>query len=166
MTILTFANSLDPDQAPQNVGPESWSKLFETDDFPDFFFKLIKINLQTTKNMQNSPACKELTGSSYPSVLDSFLLFLSKHAFHFTVSLSSLKLIINHFFSLLGCLSQRSYNILLAQLWKNQHQTQIMRWWPFTWSFLHATSVQNFRTSTLPACDFSFASFVISDKGY
>ena len=32
---FAFANSLDPDQGQQNVGPSSESKLFDTDNDPE-----------------------------------------------------------------------------------------------------------------------------------
>ena len=56
--LITFANSLDPAQARQNVG--SGSKLFDTlMVYLKVLKKLIlKINPQMTKKMQNYPACK------------------------------------------------------------------------------------------------------------
>ena len=61
--LITFANSLDPDQARQNVGPDLdpncltlmvfLKEFFEKDDFE-------KKYQQMSKHMKNYPACIEL----------------------------------------------------------------------------------------------------------
>ena len=59
--LTTFVNSLEPEQARQNVGPDLgpscltsrwYSEIFEKIDFQ-------QKNLQMTKRMQNYPVCKE-----------------------------------------------------------------------------------------------------------
>ena len=37
--LITFANSLDPDQDRQNVGPDLGPKCFDTDGVPKRFFR-------------------------------------------------------------------------------------------------------------------------------
>ena len=49
--MITFANSLDLDQAQLNVAPDLDSKLFHT---PKVFLK----EFTDQKNLQNYPACK------------------------------------------------------------------------------------------------------------
>ena len=65
--LITFANSLDPDQARQNVEPDldPKSKLFDTlmVFLKDFFKKKLILKKRIhrrQKSMQNYPACKEL----------------------------------------------------------------------------------------------------------
>ena len=61
--LITFANSLDPDQARQNVGPDLDPKLFDTlMVFPKEFFKKVDFekNQQTTKNMQHYTVGREV----------------------------------------------------------------------------------------------------------
>ena len=58
---MTFANNLDPDEAPQNVGLHLRSKLFDTQqkkwvETMIFFFNILK----ETNIWKNYPACKEL----------------------------------------------------------------------------------------------------------
>ena len=36
--LITFANSLDPDQAPQNVGPDLDPNCYDTDGIPERIF--------------------------------------------------------------------------------------------------------------------------------
>ena len=62
--LITIANILDPDQARQIVGLDPGTKLFDTlIVFLKVYFEKANFekNQQTTKNMQNYPACKELT---------------------------------------------------------------------------------------------------------
>ena len=57
--LITFANSLDPDQEQQNVGPDlDLNCLCRT----HFFFKKlnVKMSADDKENMKNYPACKEL----------------------------------------------------------------------------------------------------------
>ena len=59
--IITFANSLDPDQARQNIRPDLDSNCMTLMVFLKDFF--VKINLKKKihgKSMQKYPACKEL----------------------------------------------------------------------------------------------------------
>ena len=68
LLLITFANSLDPDQDQQNVGPDldpnSWTLMV----FLKVFFEKVnfEISEQTTdfKRMKNYPACKELRATS------------------------------------------------------------------------------------------------------
>ena len=57
-----FANSLDPDQALQNIGPDLDPNCLTLMVFLKEFFEKVdfKGNHQTTKSIQNYPACKEL----------------------------------------------------------------------------------------------------------
>ena len=72
--LITLANSLEPDRARQNVGPDLDPNCLTLMEFlKDFFEKGdLKKNPQTTKkktkkkNMQNYPACKELVRRLYP----------------------------------------------------------------------------------------------------
>ena len=56
--LIIYANSLDPDQAQQNVGP-NLDQLFDTlmVFLKDFFEKVKKIIHRRQKSMQNYPAC-------------------------------------------------------------------------------------------------------------
>ena len=59
--LLTFANSLDPDQHWRSVGPElNPNSLTLTVNLKDFFEKSADEN----KSMKNYPACKELNCDS------------------------------------------------------------------------------------------------------
>ena len=56
--LLTFANSLDPDQAQHNIQSNLEQKMFDT----QMGFFLNKKRLEDDNNkMKNYPACKELT---------------------------------------------------------------------------------------------------------
>ena len=61
--LITFANSLDPDQAWQNVRPDLDPNCLTHwwHSWKNFLKKLILKNRQTTKNLNNEPACNELT---------------------------------------------------------------------------------------------------------
>ena len=65
--MITFANSLDPDQARRYVGPDLDPNLFDTlMVFLKEFFEKVDFEkyLQTTKkNMKNYPACTEFNMS-------------------------------------------------------------------------------------------------------
>ena len=57
--LITFANSLDPDQDQQNVGPDlDLSCLCRTHFFEKVNFE--KQSADDKENMKNYPACKEL----------------------------------------------------------------------------------------------------------
>ena len=67
---MTFANNLDPDEAPQNVGLHLRSKLFDIkiiyqqkNGWKQWFF--LKI-LKETNILKNYPACKELKTLELP----------------------------------------------------------------------------------------------------
>jgi len=82
---MTFANNLDPDEAPQNVGLHQRSKLFDI----QIIYRHNKLVgnrdfLQILKKKifkKNYPACKELrTGScsmQHNSIADPSIIFLS-----------------------------------------------------------------------------------------
>ena len=58
-SAVTFANSLDPDQARQNVGPDLDPNCLTLDGIPEFFFKkvdFLKKNQQTTKKSAKLPS--------------------------------------------------------------------------------------------------------------
>ena len=64
--LLTFANSLDPDQDQLDIGPDldpNWLTseriLFEKANFE-------KKSADDNKSMKNYPACKELSSETYP----------------------------------------------------------------------------------------------------
>ena len=59
--LITFANSLDPDQVRQNVGPDLDPNCLTLMVFLKEFFEKINFekNRQTTQKMQNYPACIE-----------------------------------------------------------------------------------------------------------
>ena len=56
--LITFANSLNPDQAQQNVGPDLDQNCLFLKQF--FFKKLIFKNIRRQKSMKNFPVGKEL----------------------------------------------------------------------------------------------------------
>ena len=61
--LITFANSLDPDQARHNVGPDlDSSSLTPLWYFCLFFLKVDfeEISRRQKRTMENYPACKEL----------------------------------------------------------------------------------------------------------
>ena len=78
---MTFANNLDPDEAPQNVGLHLRSKLF---DIPIIYqqkkwvetMNFLKI-LKETNIWKNYPACKELNADNKNKQLDLFPIILS-----------------------------------------------------------------------------------------
>ena len=64
---MTFANSLDPDQARQNIGHVLGPQLFDT---PKVFLKeLSKKLIQTTKKHENFPGGKELIVNAYVIII-------------------------------------------------------------------------------------------------
>ena len=63
--LITFANSLDPDQDQQNVGPDlDPNCLCRTHDFLKKFI-LKKKSADDKENMKNYPECKELNISCF-----------------------------------------------------------------------------------------------------
>ena len=77
--LITFAYSLDPDQARQDIGPDlepncltllwySWKIVLKK-------VNLKKKNPQMTKSMQNYPACKELKAPITTAADDNFDIF-------------------------------------------------------------------------------------------
>ena len=62
--LITFANSMHPDQARQNVGPDLGPNCLTLDDIPDYFFFSEKVDFekkqQTTKNYEKLPSMQRV----------------------------------------------------------------------------------------------------------
>ena len=73
--LITYANSLDPDQARRNVGPDLGPNCLTLMVLPKEFFEKVDFekNQQIHKSMQNYPACKELIQKIFPKALSFFL---------------------------------------------------------------------------------------------